>query len=137
MKKNGPWLLLGALLTLSASADDIRGADKLLCSVQQTSLCFAEVECTNIPPTALNIPQFIEIDIKGKKMSTTAASGENRQTPIDSVARKDGHLLLHGYEQERAFTMLVPELTGLASFASVGEDRSVVAFAACTPLPTR
>ncbi len=137
MNKNRRWLLLASLLTLSASADDIRGADKLLCSILQTSLCFAEVECTNIPPSSLNVPQFIEIDIKAKRLSTTAASGENRQTPIESVSRKDGHLLLHGYEQERAFTMLVPELTGLASFASVGEDRSVVAFAACTPLPGR
>lgn len=137
MDKKTCWIPLGALLTLCASADDIRGADKLLCSTLQASICFPESDCTTVPATALNIPQFINVDLEGKSLSTTAASGENRRTPLTSVERRDGHVLMHGYEAGRAFTLLIPELTGQASFASVGEDRSVMVFAACTPLPGR
>jgi hypothetical protein len=132
--KNLPaFLLLFLLLGLSASADDIRGADRLLCSTLEASVCFPDEGCTTVPASALNIPQFIHVDVRKKTLSTTAASGQNRQTPLSSVERRDGLLVMHGYEHGRAFTLLVPELSGQASFASASEDRSVVVFAACTP----
>lgn len=137
MNNRSFFLLLAGLLSLGALADDIRGADKLLCSTLQASICFPDEGCITVPPSALNIPQFINIDTRAKTLSTTAASGENRQTEVSSVERADGLLRMHGYEQGRAFTLLVPELSGMASFASVSEDRSVVVFAACTPVTGR
>jgi hypothetical protein len=133
MKNLPVFLLLFLLLGLSASADDLRGADRLLCSTLQASVCLPDEGCTTVPASALNIPQFINVDVRRKTLSTTAASGENRQTPLSSVERRDGLLVMHGYEQGRAFTLLVPEASGQASFASAGEDRSVVVFGACTP----
>lgn len=135
MKNLPVFLLLSLLLGLSASADDIRGADRILCSTLQASVCFPDDGCAMVPASALNIPQFINVDVRGKTLSTTAASGENRQTPVSSVERRDGLLVMHGYEHGRAFTLLVPEMSGQASFASASEDRSVVVFAACTPAP--
>lgn len=135
MKKPTLGAAFAALAALSASADDISGADKLLCSTLEASICFPDSGCTTVPPTALNIPQFINVDVRAKKLSTTAASGENRSTPVASAERRDGYLLMHGYEAGRAFTLLIPEASGQASFASATEDHSVVVFAACTPSP--
>ncbi len=137
MKNRSRCLLLAAVLPFCVSADDIRGAEKLLCSTLQASICFPDEGCITVPPSALNIPQFINIDTRAKTLATTAASGEDRKTQVSSVERADGLLTMHGYEQGRAFTLLVPELSGMASFASVSEDRSVVVFAACTPVTGR
>ena len=90
-----------------------------------------------MPPAELNIPRFIEVDVKARTLSTTAASGENRQTRVTSVESPDGQLVLQGYDNGRAFSLLIPELSGMASFASVGDERSVVVFAACTPITGR
>jgi hypothetical protein len=133
MKNATAFLLLALLASLAASADDLRGADRLLCSTLQASVCVPDEGCATVPASALNIPQFINVDVRGKTLSTTAASGENRRTPLSSVERRDGLLVMHGYEHGRAFTLLVPELSGQATFASASEDRSVVVFAACTP----
>jgi hypothetical protein len=137
MKNRLLCMLLTAAVPLCVSADDIRGADKLLCSTLQASICLPDEGCTTVPASALNIPQFINVDTRGKTLSTTAASGENRRTEVSSVERVDGLLRMHGYEQGRAFTLLVPELSGAATFASASEGRAVVVFAACTPVTGR
>ncbi len=137
MNKQSFLMLLAAGLPLGVFADDIRGADQLLCSTLQASICLPDDGCTTVPASALNIPRFINVDTRAKTLSTTAASGENRHTQVSSVERADGLLRMHGYEQGRAFTLLVPELSGEATFTSVSEGRGVVVFAACTPVPGR
>ena len=137
MKNRSYCMLLAFLLGPGASADDIRGAGHLLCSTLQASICLPDNGCTTVPPAELNIPRFIEVDVKARTLSTTAASGENRQTRVTSVERPDGQLVLQGYDNGRAFSLLIPELSGMATFASVGEERSVVVFAACTPIAER
>ena len=127
-------LLLAALLPCSAVADDVSGAERLLCSVLDANVCVAGAECEARSASDLNIPQFIELDVKAKRLSTTAASGENRQTVADSAQRADGILLLQGHEQGRAYSLMVNETTGDATFASAAANRGVVVFAACTPL---
>ena len=86
-------------------------------------------------PWNLNIPQFIEIDLAGKMLSTTKASGENRSTPIRSLLREDGNIYLQGVEGGRAFSFVITEATGMASIAVAREDVTVSVFGVCTPLP--
>ena len=50
------------------------------------------------------MPQFVVIDTKDGKVSTTKASGENRSTPIGKVNRADGLMFFQGIEQSRAFS---------------------------------
>jgi hypothetical protein len=52
-----------------------------------------------MPPADLNIPQFIEVDVKARTLSTTAASGENRVTAAASVQHRGDGLVLQGYEK--------------------------------------
>ena len=129
-------LVIGAVAWYSVTAlgDDLSGANRLLCSVQQVNACFAGSGCSDTPAADLNIPQFIEVDVKARRLATTAASGENRQTVAQTAERSEGRLLLQGHELGRAFSLMVDEAAGHAVFASVAVDRSVVVFAACTVL---
>ena len=91
--------------------------------------------CSSELPWNLNIPQFIEVDLKAKTFSTTKASGENRSTPIRTVSREDGLIILQGFEAGRAFSFVIHEESGMASVAVARDGLTVSIFGACTPMP--
>jgi hypothetical protein len=128
-------VILGAvLIAASAPADDLSGSKRVLCSIQDVNLCQSDAGCAATLATELNIPQFIEVDTKTGMLATTAASGESRETAASQVSRSDDHLLIHGDQMGRAFSLLIQESTGQASFASIADGDAVVIFAACTPI---
>lgn len=118
---------------LTATADDVSNAERLLCSVLDSEICLAGEGCTPLHHQDLNIPQFIRIDARSGTLSTTEASGENRQTKAGSVSRSDGQLILQGVEEGRAFSLFIHEASGHATFAAAADALSVSVFAACTP----
>ena len=117
-----------------ARADDLTGQDRLLCTAVQVTRCMEMGTCSSELPGNLNIPQFIEVDLKAKSFSTTKASGENRSTPIRSLQREDGLLVLQGFETGRAFSFVIHEESGMASVAVARDGLTVSIFGACTPL---
>jgi hypothetical protein len=129
-------VIVGALLSLAPSgllADDLRGADRLLCSAVQATVCWPEGDCEIGPPWNWNIPQFIEIDLDKKTLGTTEASGENRRTPIKNLEREDGNIFLQGFEQGRAFSFVITEESGRLAVAVARDGITVSVFGACTP----
>lgn len=126
-------MLGAAFLASSAPADDLNDSRQIICSVQNVNVCQSGGVCAGALPSDLNIPQFIEIDTKTGRLATTAASGENRETAAGQVIQADDHVLIHGEQLGRAFSLLIQKSTGQASFASVTEGNAVVVFAACTP----
>jgi hypothetical protein len=134
MKSLVRWIPLAALLGAgSAVADDLSAARDILCSVQETHVCLEAAGCEDVLAEDMNIPQFLRIDTRSGKMSTTPASGENRETVANPVSRADGQLILQGVEAGRAFSLFIDEISGRATFASAANGRSVTVFAACTP----
>ncbi len=126
-------ILAGCVAATPAAADDLDGADVILCTAVQATRCFAEGDCVSGPPWNWNIPQFIRVDLKGKELSTTKASGEYRITPIKNYMREDGLIILQGTQNERAFSFVIAEEDGLASIAVAADGVSVSVFGACTP----
>lgn len=114
-------------------ADDVHGADVMICASVEVSVCSLD-GCEVGTPWLWDIPQFIEVDLKAKRLSTTAASGENRATPINNLERKDGLIFLQGVENGRAFSFVINEETGVLSAAVAREELTVSVFGACTPL---
>jgi hypothetical protein len=51
-------------------ADDLTGSSRFLCSAVQVSACTADGECKVDQPRALNVPQFIEVDLDAKRLSS-------------------------------------------------------------------
>jgi hypothetical protein len=132
-------LLLAASMTLASSAlqaDDLSGASDLLCTSVQATICYADGDCEIGAPWNWNVPQFIEIDLEQKTLSTTEASCENRATPIKSLEYSDGLIFLQGIENGRAFSFVIDEATGFASVAVARAGITVSVFGACTPMPS-
>jgi hypothetical protein len=132
----GLFLVLSVLaLPAAALADNLTGQQMILCTAVQVTMCTDDGDCAIEAPWNLNVPQFIEIDLKDKKMSTTKASGENRSTPIRTLERDSGLIFLQGVEMGRAFSFVIVEKTGMASIAVAREGLTVSVFGACTPMP--
>jgi hypothetical protein len=134
--------LSGSVLTLlilvapaAATADDLTGQQVFLCSSAQAALCTDYGDCDTFAPWDLNIPQFIEVNLKDKTLSTTKASGENRSTPIKNLQREDGQIFLQGVEAGRAFSFVINEKSGMMSVAVARDGKAVAVFGACTPMP--
>ena len=114
-------------------ADDLTGAKVFLCATATASVCSDDGECTGGLAWNLNIPQFVEVDLAKKSLSTTKASGENRTTPFKNLEREDGLIILQGAEMGRAFSLVIAEETGLATVSIAKDGVGVVVFGVCTP----
>jgi hypothetical protein len=137
MRKGVMGLIVAAAVASSpvATADDLTTQDRILCTAVEVTRCMESGTCTSELPWNLNIPQFIEIDLKARTFATTKASGENRATPIRSVLREEGLIVLQGFEQGRAFSFVIHEESGMVSVAVARDGLTVSIFGACTPMP--
>jgi len=115
-------------------ADDITESNKFLCAPVQATVCFDDGECVVDLPWNVNIPDFVEVDLEAKRISTTEASGLNRMTPIEHLSRRDGIIVFHGFEMGRAFSWVITEETGQVTAAIAAEGVSVAVFGTCTPI---
>lgn len=118
-----------------APADDLTGADRLLCVTIEVTACTEDHSCHAMSPEELNVPRFVEVDLTSRILATTEASGENRQTRVEHLRRDDGLIVLQGMEQARAFSIMIAETSGNLTAAVTREDLGVVVFGACTPVP--
>jgi hypothetical protein len=118
----------------SAFADELTGASRFLCSVVTVSRCDID-GCMDDTPDGALIPQFVIVDLGAKLLSTTPASGQNRSTPLQSVRREGGLVVLQGLENGRAFSFVISEKSGNASVAIAREELVLAVSAVCTPMP--
>lgn len=125
-------IVLGLASTIT-SADDLTGSQKFLCTAMQANVCWSDGECESGLPWIYDVPQFIEVDLVQKRLATTKASGENRATPIASLQRDAGQIVIQGFEKGRAFSFLIDEKTGDVIVAIARRDLAVTVFGACTP----
>ena len=131
----GASTLATAILVAPAPGDDFSEATALLCSSSWATVCTADEVCESGPPWSWNIPQFVVIDLANKLLQTTVASGENRETPITTLVREDGHIFIQGIEAGRAFSFVIHEASGELIAATASTLSATSVFAACTPLP--
>ena len=130
-------LLIVVALTVAPTlirADDLSKQDLLLCTAVTAMHCTEDGDCIVDVPWQLNIPQFLQVNLKDKVLSTTKASGENRTTPIKSLTREGGTIYLQGLEGGRAFSFVINEETGQMAAGVATDGKVVSVFGACTPL---
>ncbi len=126
-------LMLWFLSATPAFGDDLTGEDQLLCAASQVSSCTDDGVCDTKVPWAVNVPSFIEVDLKKKQLSTTEASYENRVTPFGNMKREGGVIYIQGIENGRAYSLVINEESGLLTVAVGWDGLSVTVFGACTP----
>jgi len=125
-------MLTGLLVGTVVRAENLSGADELLCSVSRVMLCVETGECYDVQPWEADIPQFVLVDTRRKIISTTRASQDPRSTPVASYQRDGGKIFLQGMQMGRAFSFVIDEATGLITAAVARDGIAVSIFGACT-----
>jgi len=123
---------LAALCSSLATASDFDGSRALLCVPTDAFACDGLDACERVTVEELNIPQFVNIDFKKKKMGGVLASGEESTTAIQQVKKAEGRTILQGAENGRGWSMVLDQATGNMSAAVAGEDAGFLLFGACT-----
>lgn len=123
---------VGLLASGVALADNLEGADRLLCAPEQIMICVEEADCYPAHGSELGVPDFVIIDLKNKKLQTTKASEQTRTTAFSSMSRAGGKIFLQGLENGRAFSFLIDEASGRLTVAVSRDGVAVAAFGSCT-----
>lgn len=129
-------ILAACTFGTTALADDVTGAQRLICAVVEVSFCSPDEECEQGPPWAWNVPDFVEVDLVKKELRTTKASNQNRMTPIRTLVKEDGQIVVGGVEKGKAFTLVITERNGDATITVASNGEGGIAFGTCTPLAT-
>jgi hypothetical protein len=123
---------VGLLASGVALAENVEGADRLLCAPEQIMICVEQAECYPAHGSDLGVPDFLIIDLKNKKLQTTKASEQTRTTAFSTMSRSGGKIFLQGIENGRAFSFLINEVTGDLTVAVSRDGVAVAAFGSCT-----
>jgi hypothetical protein len=115
-----------------AVADNLEGADRLLCAPEQIMICVEDADCYPAHRSELGVPDFVIVDLKNKKMQTTKSSEQTRTTALASVSRNGGKIFLQGVENGRAFSFVINEITGSLTVALSRDGVAVSVFGTCT-----
>ena len=105
------------------------GSAPMLCAVTSISECTADGKCErSVAQEGSNLPTFVRVDVKGG----TLKGNSGRQTPIRASTVVDDQLMLQGYENGKAWNMVIGTQTGRWGGSIVEDDGSFAVFGACT-----
>ena len=125
--------VVGICLTphLAVTAGVADGSVPLVCVPLSVTECGADDECQRGTAASINLPQFLQVDVKAM---TIRAVEQGRQSPIGSVARVNGKLILQGVQGAHGWTLIIAEDTGQMSATIAGAAAGYVIFGSCTQL---
>jgi|SRR5262245_22947151 len=123
---------VGLLASGVTLADNLEGADRLLCAPKQIMICVEEADCYPAHASELGVPEFVIIDLKNKKMQTTKASEQARTTAFSTLSRSGGKIFLQGIDNGRAFSFVIDEANGILTAALSRDGVAVAVFGSCT-----
>ena len=124
--------LIAITLPFTTLAEDVSEAKRILCGINDLTLCVESGDCFEITPADMNLPQFIVIDRKQQTVSTTRASQNQRSTKVGNMAEVENRLLLQGIENERAYSFVIEQDLGLLTAAVARDGITLSVFGACT-----
>jgi hypothetical protein len=106
------------------------GSAPLLCALTEVQECEPGGACQRRPPEAVNLPAFLRIDVKAKRVGADDASG--RTAPIHDLAQVDGRLIMYGGQEGRSWSAVILGETGRLSAGVVNHEGGFLIFGACT-----
>jgi hypothetical protein len=124
-----------AATSLAALSADFDGSQPLLCATQYVSQCDTGMDCVNVFPASVNVPDFFLVNAQDKVIG---AVNDERTTAIERIEHLDGKLVLQGaddgIEDVRdgvAWSMSIDEDTGKLVLSASGDGFAMVIFGAC------
>ena len=126
------WICLGLVAPSVARASDYDGSKNLHCAATDAIQCEGAGECERTEVEALNLPKFIHIDFKAKKLrGTVEGRDEEETTPIQNIQKLDGQTVIQGVQNGRGWSIVVDGGTGDITAAVAGDDLAFVLFGVC------
>jgi hypothetical protein len=116
------------LVSGAALSADFDGSKPLLCATFEAHGCDAGDTCLRVLPARVGLPQFLRIDF-----AKQAIIGPKRTTPIASIERGPGQMLLQGTELGIGWTIALDTASGRISATLVNREVAFAVFGACTP----
>ena len=116
-----------------AQAFMIDGSSPVVCAFSKAFACDVVSGCEGSTIEDFNLPRFFKVDFKNNKIISLGAAvegGVRKETPIKSVGRGDGTLVLQGIEL-RGWTMVISEDSGYMVLTGAGNDEAFVLFGDC------
>lgn len=129
-------LIVGGLafVSCSALADQLGDANDLLCYGLTATICELDGHvCESFEPWELNLPDFVEVDLRNSTISSTEASLEELVTPVTTIVRSEGRIVLQGMEGDKAFSWVMSQDTGEGTMTVSAVHLGVTIFTVCTP----
>lgn len=128
-------LCLCVLLVPAISvAGGVGEASQMVCSAVDVVECDSEGECVFTDSKAINLPQFIKVDINNQKLSDATAKGNGKETTIRFMEQTERKIILQGFENKRGWTVIVSKESGDFSATISEEDYGVIIFGTCLAL---
>jgi hypothetical protein len=110
------------LLASTASAAPLDGTVPMLCALNSVVECARRGDCERSTQEDTQVPPFVRVDV-GKRLLSTVDGG--RTSPIASVERANGRLMVQGVQNDRVWGAVINEQTG-QMLATVGEDDGAI-----------
>ncbi len=133
-------VLLICLLTVpsASGAAGVDAAGTLLCALSNASECNELKGCSKVPVDSLNLPRFVRIDFKNKKITRAEEGG--RTTDVQSIKIIDQKIFLQGAEDAIegvrdgvGWTAAIMQDSGNLILTVSGDDVGFVVFGGCIP----
>jgi hypothetical protein len=123
-------------LPLSAAGTAIDSEKPLICAAIELMSCEPGDRCRSETVESLNAPQFLSIDVPGRKVSGARPQSSNLSVAIHNVRALGEDIVLDGMEANLAWNIAIARQTGdmtLTGIRTLVDDPLVIViFGACT-----
>ena len=104
------------------------------CSVAEIFECTAIAGCQRVSVAQANLPPFVTLNVKEKRLFSGLFGGEGLFEPGD-VYEDPNVLILHGRHGLLTWTAVVAKATGQMSMSIANLGKTYAQFGSCTPQP--
>jgi hypothetical protein len=107
------------------------GSAPMLCALSSVMECSRQGDCERSSAEAAEAPPFVRINVPQRVLSSVDGA---RTSPITTVQRVNGRLMLQGSQNDRVWGLVINEENGRFS-ATVGEDDGAIVLAGACIAP--
>jgi hypothetical protein len=123
--------LIAATCLLPAAATAATGS--YMCAFTDAYECETVTGCHRASLHAINIPEFIVIDLDKKQLTGAAIGDTHRTEDIEGMTSTDKLIFLHGTQDEETWNATVTLETGALAGGITSGSSSFAIFGNCTP----
>ena len=120
-----------ATCSLAPAAWALDSSKALICATMVTVECERGGNCITGPAEGVNLPTFLDVNTKRKRITGQRADGSELTTPIERQEKLGDLVILQGGQNAVGWTMSIAETTGHMTVTAAGEDVGFIVHGAC------